>query len=243
MNEQSAMPGRGTGQLEPQAVKLLVQILAHLRQNPRMWPQLYQIAVRAGIPKPILPPPDAPLNVLAQFARKLVAFLRAYGVGSAPPTQQQAPMRQMQPGPALGMAYGGPVLDVTTASDRPAMGMAYGGRVDTIPAMMRPGEYVATPEAIRLDPSLDDRISAANIAANGMEGPTLLAAGPTAGTQRIHIELDPDLYGTKAALAAEGGGYKTGSDVRIRPPSDEQLRRHIQKSMEEGKRNQRRKGK
>jgi len=105
-----AMPGPGaTGQLEPQAVQVLMQLLSVLRKNgPRVWPQLFQMAVRAGIPQEILPPPDAPPNLIAQFAKKLVMFLRVYGRGAQQPQQQQAPMQQMQPGPAMAMAYGGP---------------------------------------------------------------------------------------------------------------------------------------
>lgn len=251
----AAMPGPGgTGQLEPQAVQILVQLLNVLRRNgPQAWPQLFQMAVRAGIPQDILPPPNAPPNVIAQFAKKLVMFLRAYRTGAQRP--QQGGVQGMQYGgpvldvtatpaqPAMAMAYGGPVLDVTAAPDRPAMAMAYGGRVDSIHAMMRPGEYVATPEAIALDPTLDDRISAANRAsAGGMEGPIMLAGGPTTGTQKHWI--DQKLFGPGEAPAPQPERrYNTTRDVKAdadaqKMPPNDQVKRHTQKALEEGRRNQ-----
>lgn len=276
----AAMPGPGApGQLEPQAVRVLMQILTYLRKGgPQAWPQLYQMAVRAGIPSQVLPPPDAPPNVIAQFAKKLVMFLRAHNVGAQRP--QQGPVHGMQYGgpvldvtaaptqPAMAMAYGGPVLDVTVGQDRPAMAMAYGGpvldvtassnapamammhggRVDYIPALLRPGEYVATPEAIQRDPTLDDRISAANRAtAGGREGPIMLAQkDPTAGTQVPYMEGSPDFFGAPRKQENEvPRGYNTTRDPKAdaaagKLPSNDALERHIRGAVAEGKRNRQR---
>lgn len=277
---ETAMPGPGgAGQLEPQAIRLLMQMLSVLRKNgPQAWPQLFQMAVRAGIPQEILPPPNAPPNIIAQFARKLVMFLRAHNVGAQRP--QPGGVQGMQYGgpvldvtatpaqPAMAMAYGGPVLDVTVGQDRPAMAMAYGGQVLDVtaspgsPAMAMarggrlppgdteliaaaPGEYVASRGALQLDPSLDDRIRAANIAAHGREGPIMLAQqGPTLGTQIPFMETSPDFFGsTKKQDEVQGPRYKGGSDFKAKPPSDEQLRQHTQKALKEGRENQRRRQK
>lgn len=268
MDAQAMAPPQGGGQMDPQAIKLLMQILSQLRRDPRSWPQLHQMAVRAGIPQQILPPPNAPMQVLAQFARKLVMFLRSYSRGGAQPTQQQAPMQSMQPGPAMAMAYGGPVLDVTAGQDRPAMAMAYGGqvldvtaspaspalamnfggRVDSVHALLRPGEYVATPEAIAADPTLDDRISAMNRATGGgREGPIVLA-------QRGNNSMDWEAWkksGDDRFMPGHPGaeqpgrlpdlptGRPNGGSPAPKPPSKEQLERHRESAQREIKANMR----
>lgn len=277
----AAMPGPGgAGQLDPQAVRLLMQMLTALRQNgPQAWPQLFQMAVRAGIPQELLPPPNAPPNVIAQFAKKLVMFLRAYRTGAQQPRQGGA--QAMQNGgpvldvtstpsqPAMAMAYGGPVLDVTAMPDRPAMAMAYGGQVLDVtstpaqPAMAMarggrmppgdteliaatPGEYVASRGALQLDPTLDDRIRALNIAANGQEGPIMLAQGDTIprAAQSHYIE---SLFGGRpaspAAPAQPDRGYNTTRDKKAdadaqKLPSNDVMKRHVQGAVAEGKRNQ-----
>ena len=72
--------------------------------------------------------------------------------------------------------------------------------------------------------------------------PLLLAQAGTAGTQKMQIETDPELYGPRptAPAAPQGGGYKTGSDYVIRPPSQQQLDEFQRRAKEEAERNLRR---
>ncbi len=72
--------------------------------------------------------------------------------------------------------------------------------------------------------------------------PMLLAQAGTAGTQKMQIETDPELYGPRptAPAAPQGGGYKTGSDYVIRPPNQQQLEEFQRRAREEAERNMRR---
>ena len=72
--------------------------------------------------------------------------------------------------------------------------------------------------------------------------PLLLAQAGTAGTQKMQIETDPELYGPRptAPAAPQGGGYKTGSDYVIRPPNQQQLEEFQRRAREEAERNMRR---
>lgn len=55
--------------------------------------------------------------------------------------------------------------------------------------------------------------------------PMLLAQAGTAGTQKMQIETDPELYGPRptAPAAPQGGGYKTGSDYVHKPLTQDQV--------------------
>ena len=55
--------------------------------------------------------------------------------------------------------------------------------------------------------------------------PMLLAQAGTAGTQKMQIETDPELYGPRptAPSAPQGGGYKTGSDYVHKPLTQDQV--------------------
>ena len=72
--------------------------------------------------------------------------------------------------------------------------------------------------------------------------PMLLAQAGTAGTQKMQIETDPELYGPRpvAPSTPQGGGYKTGSDYVIRPPNHQQLDEFQRRAREEAERNLRR---
>lgn len=72
--------------------------------------------------------------------------------------------------------------------------------------------------------------------------PLLLAQAGTAGTQKMQIETDPELYGPRptAPAAPQGGGYKTGSDYVIKPPPSNQLEEFQRRAREEAERNLRR---
>lgn len=73
-------------------------------------------------------------------------------------------------------------------------------------------------------------------------GLLMLAQAPKAGMQKQIIENDPELYGPRptAPAAPQGGGYKTGSDYVIRPPSQQQLDEFQRRAKEEAERNLRR---
>ena len=76
--------------------------------------------------------------------------------------------------------------------------------------------------------------------------PLLLAQAPTSGgiAGGVHHEINtnPELYGPRptAPAAPQGGGYKTGSDYVIRPPSQQQLDEFQRRAKEEAERNLRR---
>lgn len=67
--------------------------------------------------------------------------------------------------------------------------------------------------------------------------PLLLAQAGTAGTQKMQIETDPELYGPRptAPAAPQGGGYKTGSDYVFKPKTEAEIEAWRAKIREEAK--------
>ena len=67
--------------------------------------------------------------------------------------------------------------------------------------------------------------------------PMLLAHAGTAGTQKMQIETDPELYGPRptAPAAPQGGGYKTGSDYVFKPKTEAEIEAWRAKIREEAK--------
>lgn len=165
-----AMQANG-GQLpfDQEDIRIGLQIAQQITQNPATWPQARQHLLQVGFPQNLLPPVNATPEQLQRLAATIYLLVRMVGqMGGPQGAGMQGGAPVAAPTGAQGFAYGGAVQPLLYMP-----GFAAGGAVDSVPAMMSPGEYVLNPQAAQM--MGQDNLDAINFAASGVPpGPRMV---------------------------------------------------------------------